>query len=46
MGNADCAVSRVHVLPTRALRAVRINPKILVLDLDLDVVVDLRVDPD
>jgi hypothetical protein len=46
MGDADRARGLVDVLAAGARRAVGVDPQILVQDLDLDLVVDDRIDPD
>src|SRR5690606_5183216 len=46
MGQADGAVGLVDVLPAGARGAVGVDAQILFVDLDLDAVVDHRVDPD
>src|SRR5271163_4418372 len=46
MGDADRTVGLVDVLPTRSRRAISVDAEFLVVDLDLDLVVDDRVDPD
>src|SRR5690348_2184611 len=45
MGDTHRAVGGVHVLPARSGRAIRVDPEVLILDLDIDVIVDLRIDP-
>jgi hypothetical protein len=43
---ADGAVGLVHVLAAGARRAVGVDPQVLVQNLDLDGLVDHRIDPD
>ena len=45
VGEADGAVGLIHVLAAGAGRPVGIDAQVLVLDLDLDLVVDDRIDP-
>jgi hypothetical protein len=46
VGDAHRAVGGVDVLPARARRAVGVDAKLALVDLDVDVVVDHRIDPD
>ncbi len=46
VGDAHRGVGHVHVLAPRPARAVGVDAEILLLDLDLDVLVDLRPDED
>src|SRR5205085_5985755 len=46
VGDADRAVGLVDVLPAGAGGAVGVDAQVLVVDLDLDLLVDDRVDPD
>ena len=45
MGDADCGVRLVDVLTPGSRGAVGVNPKVLVLDLDLDIVINHRINP-
>src|SRR5205085_4658455 len=46
VGDADRAVGLVDVLPASAGGAIGVDAQVLVVDLDLDLLVDDRVDPD
>src|SRR5438552_2481332 len=46
MREADRGVGLVHVLPASAARAVRIDPQVLVADVDLDLLLDVGEDED
>src|SRR5262249_42826106 len=46
VGDADRALGLVDVLAAGARRPISVDAQVLVLDVDLDVVVDHRVDPD
>ena len=45
MGQTHRAVGLVNMLPTRTRRAIGVDSQILILDLNLDRVVDYRIDP-
>jgi hypothetical protein len=46
LGDAHRAVGGVDVLPAGARGAIGVDPQVALVDLDVDVVVDLRIDPD
>ena len=46
VGDANRAVGGVDVLPARAAGAIGVDPEVALIDLDIDVVVDLGIDPD